>query len=202
MMNIMRNSSDVIGPIFSAEINAIRQRPACAHVFIPPPPILTVYRLVGRRSSGRFFKYSVVVVKLMVNEPRGAPLGSEMVIMGGTFGNINAWGDRIYNTPRTKSLDPRKRKCYFGDESTTGMGTNYYMRRNCKAACYMDYVVQKCGCYLEFMFALMSREWTRAFFARFRSFRLNRSTRKHDNCRKHYDRSRSRYTRDRNDFLK
>lgn len=106
----------------------------------------------------------------MVNEPRGAPLGSEMVIMGGTFGNINAWGDRIYNTPRTKSLDPRKRKCYFGDESPTGMGTNYYMRRNCKAACYMDYVVQKCGCYLEFMFALMSREWTGVCLFLFISF--------------------------------
>lgn len=94
----------------------------------------------------------------MMGEPRGAPLGSDMVVMAGSFGNINVWGDRIYNTQRTKTLEPSKRRCYFSDESTTGMGTNYYLRRNCKTACYMNHVVQHCGCYLEFMFGLMSRK--------------------------------------------
>lgn len=97
----------------------------------------------------------------MMGEPRGAPLGSDMVVMAGSFGNINVWGDRIYNTQRTKTLHPSKRRCYFADESTTGMGTNYYLRRNCKTACYMNHLVQHCGCYLEFMFGLMSRKSAR-----------------------------------------
>lgn len=95
-------------------------------------------------------------IQVMMGEPRGAPLGSDMVVMAGNFGNIHVWGDRIYNTLRTKSLDPQKRKCLFPDESSTGMGTNYYLRRNCKAACYLNHMVQHCGCYLEFMFGLMN----------------------------------------------
>ncbi|VVC27973.1 Epithelial sodium channel [Cinara cedri] len=95
-------------------------------------------------------------IRLMMGEPRGAPLGSDLVVMAGSFGNIHVWGDRIYNTNRTKRLDPKKRRCYFPDEQPTGMGTNYYLRRNCKSACYMNHVVQHCGCYLEFMFALQN----------------------------------------------
>lgn len=94
----------------------------------------------------------------MMGEPRGAPLGSDMVVMAGNFGNIQVWGDRIYNTKRTKTLNPKKRKCYFPEESTTGIGTNYYLRRNCKAACYLNHMVNHCGCYLEFMFGLMNRK--------------------------------------------
>lgn len=104
----------------------------------------------------------------MMGEPRGAPLGSDMVVMGGHFGNIHVWGDRIYNTQRTKQIPPRKRKCFFSDESPTGLGTKYYIRRNCKVACYMDYVLYHCGCYLEFMVGLMSRKST-AGTAKFRN---------------------------------
>lgn len=93
-----------------------------------------------------------------MGEPRGAPLGSDMVVMAGHFGNVHVWGDRIYNTKRTKALHPNKRKCYFPEESTTGMGTNYYLRRNCKAACYLNHIVNHCGCFLEIMFGLMSRK--------------------------------------------
>lgn len=100
----------------------------------------------------------------MMSEPRGAPLGSDIVVMAGTFGNVNVWGDRIYNTERTRTVDPRKRNCYFADEGPAGMGTKHYMRRNCKASCYMNHVIQHCGCYLEFMFALMSSESTTMFF--------------------------------------
>ncbi|KAE9526506.1 hypothetical protein AGLY_013154 [Aphis glycines] len=93
--------------------------------------------------------------RIMIGEPRGAPLGSDMVVTAGSIGIVHVWGDRIYNTPRTKRLTPKKRRCLFADESSTGMGTNYYLRRNCKTACYMDHVIQHCGCYLEFMFGLM-----------------------------------------------
>lgn len=96
--------------------------------------------------------------QLMLGEPRGAPLGSDMVVTAGSIGIVHVWGDRIYNTPRTKRLDPKRRRCLFAEESTTGMGTNYYLRRNCKTACYMNHVVQHCGCYLEFMFGLMRRK--------------------------------------------
>jgi len=93
--------------------------------------------------------------QILMGEPKGAPLGSDMVVMAGNFGNINVWGDRIYNTHRTKRLSPKQRNCYFGDESPTGMGTNYYLRRNCRMACYMFHMVNECGCYLEAMFGLM-----------------------------------------------
>lgn len=96
-----------------------------------------------------------ILFQIMIGEPRGAPLGSDMVVTAGSIGNVHVWGDRIYNTPRTKTLTPKKRRCLFADESSTGMGTNYYLRRNCKTACYMDHVIQHCGCYLEFMFGLM-----------------------------------------------
>ncbi|XP_050430726.1 pickpocket protein 19-like [Adelges cooleyi] len=96
-------------------------------------------------------------VRVMMGEPRGAPLGSDMVVMAGSFGNIHVWGDRIYNTKRTRMLNPKKRKCLFPDESGTGMGTKYYLRRNCKTACYMNHVLNYCGCYLEFSFALMTK---------------------------------------------
>jgi len=96
--------------------------------------------------------------QILMGEPKGAPLGSDMVVMAGNFGNINVWGYRIYNTQRTKRLSPNQRNCYFGDESPTGMGTNYYLRRNCRTACYMFHMVNQCGCYLESMFGLMKRK--------------------------------------------
>ncbi|XP_060864321.1 pickpocket protein 19-like [Metopolophium dirhodum] len=96
-------------------------------------------------------------IRILMGEPKGAPLGSDMVVMAGNFGNINVWGDRIYNTHRTKRLSPKQRNCYFGDESPTGMGTNYYLRRNCRMACYMFHMVNECGCYLEAMFGLMKK---------------------------------------------
>lgn len=96
--------------------------------------------------------------QIMIGEPRGAPLGSDMVVTAGSIGIVHVWGDRIYNTPRTKRLNPKMRRCLFADESSTGMGTNYYLRRNCKTACYMHHVIQHCGCYLEFMFGLMHRK--------------------------------------------
>jgi hypothetical protein len=100
----------------------------------------------------------IIFEQILMGEPRGAPLGSDMVVMAGNFGNINVWGDRIYNTHRTKKLKPKQRNCYFGDESPTGMGTNYYLRRNCRTSCYMFHMVKHCGCYIEAMFGLMKRK--------------------------------------------
>ncbi|XP_050053642.1 pickpocket protein 19-like [Aphis gossypii] len=99
-------------------------------------------------------------IRILMGEPRGAPLGSDMVVMAGNFGNINVWGDRIYNTHRTKKLKPKQRNCYFGDESSTGMGTNYYLRRNCRTACYLFHMINHCGCYVEAMFGLMKQNDT------------------------------------------
>ncbi|XP_022173790.1 pickpocket protein 19-like [Myzus persicae] len=93
--------------------------------------------------------------RIMIGEPRGAPLGSDMVVTAGSIGIVHVWGDRIYNTNRTRSLNPKERRCLFADESSTGMGTKYYLRRNCKTACYLNHLVKHCGCYLEFMFGLM-----------------------------------------------
>lgn len=95
----------------------------------------------------------------MIGEPRGAPLGSDMVVTAGSIGIVHVWGDRIYNTNRTRSLNPKERRCLFADESSTGMGTKYYLRRNCKTACYLNHLVKHCGCYLEFMFGLMHRKY-------------------------------------------
>lgn len=101
--------------------------------------------IVGRKCG-----FLILILQVIIGDPSGFPFENDLFVSNGKTGNIGVWGDAVITTNRLQKLSISNRRCLFPHEER--ILHRGYLRQNCIANCYRNFVQSHCKCSLDFIY--------------------------------------------------